>query len=424
MAATFFSATLGMDVSTLLVVLVWGNIVSILLAAWFRLSLPAFKNRAFTTRFVMARAIQAAAYLLLLSRGALSDTLSINLGNSFLFIGFFFESLCLLTSIGKDTWGNICRIGAVALFSLFVFNLTETFDSGTGSFRIAMSSSCIFLLLLFPTVAMFFSGKKSMVRQSVAALYLMFLVLLLSRAVHAFGVSPDLLDNTRFQSLSFLSMVLLLLFSPAAYLLLMREKTSIRLRTMAMTDALTGLVNRHNFITHAEQVFVGSKAKKSPLAVLFIDIDDFKKINDTYGHAFGDTVLIRLARLLKDNLRTVDILCRYGGEEFVILLPRTDTTTAESVSSRIISQVNELRFAENPGFRFSLSIGLAALPPYGDQTLTDCIEQADCAMYEAKRTGKNKVITYRRHLPSGTGTGTGTGRRSGAKDRRPLPIKN
>lgn len=408
-----------MDESTLLVVLVWGNLVSILLAAWFRLSLPAFKNRKFTSRFVSARAIQAAAYFLLLSRGVLPDTLSVNMGNSFLLIGFFFESFCLLTSIGKDMRSNIHRIGAVTLFSLFTFNLVETFGPGTEPFRVAMSSACVFLVLLFPTTAMFFSGKRSMVRRAAAVLYLAFLVLLLSRAVHAIGVSPDQIDNTALQSLTLLFMALLLLFSPTAYILLMREKTNIRLHTMAMTDALTGLVNRHNFILNAEQIFIGSKTKKSPLAVLFIDIDDFKKINDTYGHAFGDRVLVRLARLLKDNLRTVDILCRYGGEEFVILLPRTDTATAESVSSRIIGQVNELRFADHPDFRFSLSIGLVALPPYGDQTLSDCIEQADYAMYEAKRTGKNRVITYRRHFPSGTGSG----RRSSAKDRWPLPIK-
>lgn len=409
-----------MDASTLLVVLFWGNLASVLLAAWPRLSLPAFKDRTFTIRFVLTRAFQAAAYLLLLSRGMLPDILSVNLGNSVLIIGFFFEALCLLSSIGEDTRSNIYRIGAIAFFSLLTFNLVEFFGSGNESFRVAMASACIFLLLLFPTVYMFLSGKKSMVRQAVAVLYFLFLSLLLPRAVHALGMPSDLSGNSTFLALTFLSMVLLLLFSPAAYLLLMREETDKRLHAMAMTDALTGLANRHNFIIHAGRLFDRSKSKKSPLAMLFIDIDDFKKINDVYGHTFGDTVLVHLARLLKDSLRTVDIPCRYGGEEFVILLPRTDTATAESVSRRIIRRVNELRFAEHPDFRFSLSIGLAAIPPYDGQTLTDCIEQADCAMYEAKRTGKNRVITYRRQLLSAADTD----RCSSAKDRWPHPSEN
>lgn len=392
---TTLSAMLGMDVQTLVAVLFWGNLVYIPLTCWFVLATPALKGKKFFAWIIAAKFCQACAYWLLLSRGILPDILSVNAGNSLLFFGFFFESLCLLSCIEEDSPGNIRLMAGIAILTVAGFNLAETASPGSASLRVVLASVCVFALFLLPTLKMLLGSRRSAARQAIGVLYLFFLALLLPRAAYALNTSAGVLDGGALQTLTYLAMVLLLLFSPTAYVLLIKESADKKLHAMAMTDALTGLINRRNFTLHAQHIFTGSMAKKSPLALLFVDIDDFKRVNDTYGHAFGDIVLIRFANLLKNCLRTVDISCRYGGEEFVILLPRTTLKMAKVISHRIMRQTGELRFDEQPGFTFSVSIGLVAVPPHTGKNMDDCLGQADCAMYEAKKAGKNRVTVYR-----------------------------
>jgi diguanylate cyclase (GGDEF)-like protein len=125
-----------------------------------------------------------------------------------------------------------------------------------------------------------------------------------------------------------------------------------------------------------------------PLSILFFDIEDFKSINDQYGHAMGDMVLTRLASLIDQNMRDSDLSCRYGGDEFVVLLSHADDETAQRVIRRITEGVREARFDEWPNFMFSVNIGAYSVIPTEKQTLDDAVRAADEAMYREKHTGK------------------------------------
>ncbi len=163
---------------------------------------------------------------------------------------------------------------------------------------------------------------------------------------------------------------------------------------LACTDGLTGLYNHRQFKQmFAEEVARASRYKNN-LSIILFDVDDFKKFNDTYGHPNGDIVLQEMANMLRELLRDCDLIFRYGGEEFVTLLPETPLHEAKRVADRIRIFVE----TESPRFLtqitkthgVTVSVGVAAFPEDGNTT-TDLLKIVDDLMYKAKREGKNKV---------------------------------
>ena len=159
----------------------------------------------------------------------------------------------------------------------------------------------------------------------------------------------------------------------------------------ALIDPLTGLPNRRGLIEEATKVFAFCKRHNFPLSALFIDIDNFKKINDTYGHAFGDTILKKLGALISSSIRKSDIVGRYGGEEFVVLLPKTDLKGASKVADNLRTIVTR-HFENSLGIRVTISVGIASLE--NADNLNDLINKSDKAMYKAKRAGKDRTAFY------------------------------
>lgn len=182
----------------------------------------------------------------------------------------------------------------------------------------------------------------------------------------------------------------------AMQLLLVQERFELEqelkkeLEVQAQTDHLTGLYNRRRFFELAEGELNRSIRYGRPFALLIIDIDHFKQINDAWGHAAGDVVLQRVSKLIRESLRTNDILARYGGEEFAALLPETAETEALSVAQRICSTVaNAVIVLPTPeNVHVSISIGLAGAGERSD-SLSALIGEADRAMYRAKQAGRN-----------------------------------
>ena len=160
---------------------------------------------------------------------------------------------------------------------------------------------------------------------------------------------------------------------------------------MAVTDALTGLYNRHYMQTHLENL-LSRGAGQRPAALMMIDIDYFKAVNDTHGHAVGDEVLKEFANRLERNVRGIDLACRYGGEEFVVVMPDTDLAAAQAVAERLRRAVCETPFpvsGPKPELTVSCSIGVTSTLPADD--VTTAIKRADDALYQAKRDGRNRV---------------------------------
>ncbi|MBS1815267.1 MAG: diguanylate cyclase [Acidobacteria bacterium] len=162
-----------------------------------------------------------------------------------------------------------------------------------------------------------------------------------------------------------------------------------RLQHLSVTDELTDLWNRRAFgIRIAEEMAVAHRMK-SPLTLALIDLDNFKAINDSFGHPYGDHVLRQMAEVLRTNKRVEDIAVRYGGEEFALLLPRSDQAAAAIVCERLLTAMREYPWEKRP---VNASIGIATLED--DETAEQLAHRADLALYRAKRTGKARLVAY------------------------------
>ena len=170
------------------------------------------------------------------------------------------------------------------------------------------------------------------------------------------------------------------------------KKTEDELLRLAATDPLTGAFNRREFTALADQESQRSNRYNHPLSIMMLDLDHFKKLNDTYGHAAGDKALQRFTTLCCNALRTVDIFGRWGGEEFVTLLPETDAEGAVIIAERLRKIVSQSIFVYNEQkISFTASIGVAVLGPE-DFSAAAILSRADQALYLAKNGGRNRVV--------------------------------
>jgi two-component system cell cycle response regulator len=163
---------------------------------------------------------------------------------------------------------------------------------------------------------------------------------------------------------------------------------------MATTDAVTGLYNRHFMAAHLGAVMKAAERSGKPFSVMMLDIDHFKKVNDTYGHAAGDEVLREFGRRIASNIRGVDLAARYGGEEFVVIMPDTDTAYAYSIADRLRKEIEDNGFkiaTQAAPIKVTVSIGLAGSEDEMESP-EKIIETADGALYIAKNSGRNRVV--------------------------------
>ncbi len=166
-------------------------------------------------------------------------------------------------------------------------------------------------------------------------------------------------------------------------------------------DYLTGLYNRRFFMERFLEEVAWSARYNEPLSVMMLDIDYFKKVNDTYGHGCGDEILKQIAGTLSSVLRTEDIVARYGGEEFIVLLPNIGIEGASTVAEKLRSTVQDRSFfCEDKSIKLNVTVSIGVATHYGDADLSPdrLIGQADGALYDAKEGGRNKVVVYRQQL--------------------------
>lgn len=169
-----------------------------------------------------------------------------------------------------------------------------------------------------------------------------------------------------------------------------RDETEGRLRALANTDGLTGILNRRGFTERAEALFANARRYRTPLTVAMLDLDLFKKVNDTHGHAAGDSALKLFALLLGETRRTGDLVGRLGGEEFCVLLPGSDKQMATGFDQRLRARLQQTGTARL-GFVLNYSAGVAALKD-SDATLDGLIARADAALYQSKKEGRGRLV--------------------------------
>ncbi len=166
-----------------------------------------------------------------------------------------------------------------------------------------------------------------------------------------------------------------------------------KLRDMAFKDSLTGLYNVRYLNDLLEREMIRSDRKRLPIGIIMMDIDHFKKINDTHGHNAGDVLLFHVGVMLLEHIRKSDIACRYGGDEFILVLPETSSEVVMLRAQQIRNNMKAMT-AKSEEFTFdeiTVSIGVAVYPTHG-ATFSDVLKKADAALYEAKRAGRDRVV--------------------------------
>lgn len=165
--------------------------------------------------------------------------------------------------------------------------------------------------------------------------------------------------------------------------------------SMAILDRLTQVYNRHYMDTHMQRTLVAAQKNNKPLSFMMVDVDHFKKVNDTYGHLAGDEVLKKVPECIMKNIRATDMTARYGGEEFAVILPDTSISQAADVAERIRKSIEEHSFiisVDPKQIHCTVSIGVAVSTT--EDTMESLIARADKALYHVKNTGRNKVAVY------------------------------
>ncbi len=168
------------------------------------------------------------------------------------------------------------------------------------------------------------------------------------------------------------------------------ENIQHQLAYLSQTDELTGIGNRLFFNKSLSQEMVRAKRYQSPLCILMFDVDFFKEINDGFGHDVGDAVLQQLTQLVAESLRETDLFCRYGGEEFIVLLIETDMETASHVAQRLLKKIAEHDFSALPEQRLTCSFGLTCMLETDDEN--SILKRVDNALYDAKNDGRNCIV--------------------------------
>ena len=174
-----------------------------------------------------------------------------------------------------------------------------------------------------------------------------------------------------------------------------------QIEELAMFDPLTKLMNRGFFKEFLQREVNRSARFQRPFSMIMGDVDHFKRVNDEHGHDCGDKVLQHIARIMQKNLRSEDVICRWGGEEFLFLLPETSLDEAGEVAEKLRSKIEggPLTF-NNIKVSITMSFGVCAQTP-GDRDISSCIASADRRLYEAKRNGRNQVVPSSGAVPAG-----------------------
>jgi diguanylate cyclase (GGDEF)-like protein len=204
-------------------------------------------------------------------------------------------------------------------------------------------------------------------------------------------VHPEhVLGSHPYHAFAALAGYLLMIVNSVGFLLLCKQKADEQMALLATTDFLTGLLNRRAFFERAESARMLALRLRKPVALLMLDIDHFKQINDRFGHATGDEALVVFAQTSRETLRDHDIMGRLGGEEFALALPGTDLAGAVQVAERLRESVKKAQvITSGAQHNMTVSVGVVLIDP--NETLTAALARADQALYEAKSAGRDRV---------------------------------
>lgn len=198
--------------------------------------------------------------------------------------------------------------------------------------------------------------------------------------------SPDIIE---LKGLILDSFIVWSIILTLGYFIIKSHKLYLQVEKLTLVDSLTGAFNRRYLDLFMEKTIPHSKMSNSPLTLIMIDIDHFKKVNDNYGHQCGDEVLKLASNIIKRNIRQSDAFIRFGGEEFAVIMPNTDVAEGLIIAERIREAIDQTDFTyNNEHIHFTISIGVSI---YGGEDVEHFIEKTDNALYKAKENGRNQI---------------------------------
>lgn len=397
-------APFAIDVQTMLIVMLMS---SVLMAAvlWFAF---AGRFRDGLAKWTTSLWVQALAWLLFAGRGHIPDVLSIAVANGLLAFVWSLQFAAIIEFRRRPVARWLLWVPVAATFLIFLALMDDR------QLRLAASGLLYGAANMLIVISVLRGRPRHILRARwlLAGCYAIASVTLILRGVVAW-MGPEefetALTASSYHGFLYLGTYALIVAGSFAFLLMHKERSDEETSRLATTDPLTGVFNRRTFIELAEQELARSRRAGTSLALMMLDLDHFKTVNDTYGHLTGDEVLVSFTRLIKDCVRRGDLVVRYGGEEFCVLLPATTLSAATALAERIRATCAAQELTAK-AFKVTVSIGLTAYVGTTDATLGDILASADEALYEAKEEGRNRVIA----LPV---------REAGATIQRTLPLE-
>jgi diguanylate cyclase (GGDEF)-like protein len=380
-----------LDVRTavLLAMLIAGLLAAFLALSAGGVPLP---ERRHLSKWSRSLALQAVGWALYGLRGQVPDFLSIVVANVLLTVAFVY-SLRALRAFAERPEGHWLDAAAVTLVAVvataFLYihpQLSVRVIVISAVFGVLSAASARMALLAAP-------APRPRSHLAVAAVFALLAVIMGLRVLReATGMAPlgDALEPTPFQALLFAVGALAPALATLGFVLMVNERLRSELTRHATLDPLTLTYNRRTLAEIATRALAQARREGRGFGVLLLDVDHFKRINDTLGHAAGDEALQQLVGILRAGMREEDTLGRMGGEEFIVLLPRVDAQQAQAAAERLRAAVEAARplLAGSP-WPMTVSIGVAARS--GDEDFDTLLRRADTAMYAAKHAGRNRV---------------------------------
>jgi len=345
-------------------------------------------------RWAAALLVNAIGHLLIMLRGLIPDGLSIMLGNLLLSSVFVGLIAAIHQFQGRPArWPPLLVPPLLVLAFVTVF--IDNFPARVSFVGLSIGLQAVWALLVVLSHRHVTVGRGQWLLVAGLAVEA---VVLGGRAVVALSTNSEatsILQSSMLQTLTFLATFSVVLVSSVGFVFMSRDRADENNRVLAALDPLTGVANRRSLIAALDRDVARAQRMREPVALLMVDIDHFKDVNDRYGHPAGDRVLTSVVNVLRQRVRAQDLVGRYGGEEFLVLLPDTGLAGAEQLARELCKAAEESRCpidgVPGPGIAVTVSIGVFGGRLESGDSWDMLIAAADRALYQAKNNGRNRV---------------------------------
>lgn len=345
-------------------------------------------------RWAAALLVNAIGHLLIMLRGLIPDLLSIVVGNLMLSSVFVGMIAAVYQFQGRPVrWPLL--LAPPLLVLVFVSVFIDNFPARVSFVGLVIGLQAVWALLAALSHRHATVGRGQWL---LVAGLLLEAVVLGGRALVAISThteATNILQSSALQTLTFLATFSVVLISSVGFVFMSRDRADENNRVLAALDPLTGVANRRSLIAALDRDVARAQRMREPMALMMVDIDHFKDVNDQYGHPAGDRVLCSVVNVLRQRVRAQDLVGRYGGEEFMVLLPDTGLVGAEQLARELCKAVEESRCPADgvpgPGIAVTVSIGVFGGRLESGDSWDMLIAAADRALYQAKNNGRNRV---------------------------------